>query len=168
MKLNDRSVTGTSPVLPEGKKEYIFFDETIRGFGLRVREGGSRTWVYQYWRNGKARRMSLGSWPTISAHKAREMIEQLAAQVVQGHDPASEKQERLNAPKRETFGSIVEKYLAVAALNKRRSTLSTNERNLRTHAKPLHRLEAEAIEVADISKLLTDLAQTSGKITANR
>jgi hypothetical protein len=32
--------------LPRGKKDYIAFDDDIPGLGLRIREGGSRTWVF--------------------------------------------------------------------------------------------------------------------------
>ena len=57
IKLNDRTVTATQPELPEGKTDHIFFDKDDRGFGLRVRDTGSKIWVYQYSRNNKTRRM---------------------------------------------------------------------------------------------------------------
>ena len=31
--------------LPAGKKDHIEFDDDLTGFGLRLREGGSRTYV---------------------------------------------------------------------------------------------------------------------------
>lgn len=34
--------------VPTGKSEAIFFDDDVPGFGLRLREHGSRTWVFQY------------------------------------------------------------------------------------------------------------------------
>jgi hypothetical protein len=44
-----------------GKSEAIFFDDDIPGFGLRVRAGGSRTFVFQYKLGAKHRRMALGA-----------------------------------------------------------------------------------------------------------
>ena len=34
--------------VPQGKNEIIQFDDDIPGFGLRVRSGGSSTWIFQY------------------------------------------------------------------------------------------------------------------------
>ena len=34
--------------LPPGAPDKIFFDDGLRGFGLRVRDGGKRTWIAQY------------------------------------------------------------------------------------------------------------------------
>ena len=93
MKLNDRTVTPNKPELPNGKIEAIIFDEDISGFGLRLREGGSRVWIFQYSRDGHTRRMTLGKWPKLSAQAAREMMRPLIHQVGLGRDPANEKQE---------------------------------------------------------------------------
>lgn len=42
------TVKTTAGVKLEGKPERIVFDDDIKGFGLRVREGGSQAWIYQY------------------------------------------------------------------------------------------------------------------------
>ena len=34
--------------LSSGKSEQIIFDETLPGFGIRLRAGGKRTWIAQY------------------------------------------------------------------------------------------------------------------------
>ena len=34
--------------LAPGKAEVIYWDDDLKGFGLRVREGGSKKWVIQY------------------------------------------------------------------------------------------------------------------------
>ena len=46
--------------LPAGKTEIVVFDDDVPGFGLRVRAGGSRMWVFQYRVGGKQRRVSFG------------------------------------------------------------------------------------------------------------
>ena len=74
MRLNDRTVTHASPTLPAGKKDCIFFDDDIPGLGLRIREGGSKTFVFQYGYGGRDRRVTLGRYPKLTASAARELV----------------------------------------------------------------------------------------------
>jgi hypothetical protein len=46
MKLEQKSVNTLD--LPKGKTETIIFDDDVPGFGLRIRRGGARTWVFQF------------------------------------------------------------------------------------------------------------------------
>ena len=59
MKLNLKTIA--TLVLPEGKSEMIVFDEDLSGFGLRIRAGGKRTWIYQFKIGDQNRRVTLGS-----------------------------------------------------------------------------------------------------------
>ena len=45
MKLSVKTTGGVK--LEAGQSERIIFDDDIKGFGLRLRDGGSRTWIYQ-------------------------------------------------------------------------------------------------------------------------
>src|SRR5512139_1171385 len=110
MRLTERSISSTKPALPAGKDEYIFFDSDTPGFGLRVRKSGARSWVFQYWMHGKARRMTLGAWPKVTASQARDMVGPLAAKVALGHDPAADKIE--SRTRKDSVGDIIERYLA--------------------------------------------------------
>ena len=51
--------------LPAGKQDAILFDETLTGFGLRLRRGRGgkviRNWIVQYRSHGRSRRMRVGS-----------------------------------------------------------------------------------------------------------
>src|SRR5215471_13801084 len=97
-------------VVPPGKNEIIEFDDSVPGFGLRVRAGGSATWIFQYRQGSKQRRLSLGSAATITAQKARERASELHARVRLGEDPAGQKIEsRTRAA--ETLGSILRPFL---------------------------------------------------------
>ncbi len=58
--------------LPRGQTEAIVFDDDIPGFGLRVREGGSRTFVFQYKLGSKQRRITLGAVKAFDIGKARD------------------------------------------------------------------------------------------------
>src|SRR6516164_6269412 len=96
--------------VPQVKSEHIQFDDSVPGFGLRIRVGGSRNWVFQYRVGAKQRRISLGSASAISAQNARARASELHARVKLGEDPGGEKIEnRVRAV--ETFGSVLKPYL---------------------------------------------------------
>jgi hypothetical protein len=46
MKLTKAAVAELA--LPAGQSEAIYWDDDTPGFGLRLRGGGSRNWVFQY------------------------------------------------------------------------------------------------------------------------
>ena len=46
MKLTQKAIAAL--VLPEGKTDHIEWDSDLPGFGIRIRAGGARTWIYQY------------------------------------------------------------------------------------------------------------------------
>jgi len=50
--------------LPSGKSDHIEWDDELPSFGVRIRDGGSKTYVVQYrigGRGGKQGRETLGS-----------------------------------------------------------------------------------------------------------
>src|SRR5262245_48870901 len=114
MKLNDRTVTLNAPALPGGKTDYTFFDDDIPGFGLRVRTSGSKAWIYQFWQDNRAHKMTLGKYPKINAKQGRELMGKFAKMVAEGRNPASEKIIRREA---ETFKEVAEQFLAAKENN---------------------------------------------------
>src|ERR1700722_5294070 len=109
MKLNSRNVK--SEALPAGKAGVIFFDDALPGCGVRVREGGSRSYVFQYKVGAKQRRMALGGVTAIDISKARDTAKDLYARVRLGEDPAGDKAESKSRAA-ETFEAIARLYLA--------------------------------------------------------
>ena len=89
MKLTQKTVSALA--LPNGKSEAIFFDDELPGFGLRIRAGGTRTWVYQFKIGDQHRRITLGSLAALTPVRARESAGELHAAVRLGRDPAGEK-----------------------------------------------------------------------------
>ena len=71
MKLTKATISGLT--LPTGKQDAIFFDEELRGFGLRVRSGGKRVWVVQFQVHGhQQRRVTIGRVELFSPEEARK------------------------------------------------------------------------------------------------
>ena len=49
------------------------FDEVVPGLGLRLRAGGSRTWIYQFSVGTKQRRMTLGKATALPLDRATDV-----------------------------------------------------------------------------------------------
>ena len=81
MKLTDATIAEMR--CPEGKKDAMFFDETLKGFGIRVmpnRADGRprKVFLIQYRVGDKVRREPLGDWGTeLTATQARRKAEAL-------------------------------------------------------------------------------------------
>jgi integrase len=164
MKLSVKNSEGLE--LPAKKTEHIFWDDDIAGFGLRLRAGGSRNWIFQYRLGGKQRRISFGSASTVTAQKAREKAATLHAQVKLGQDPAGQKTER-RARATETFAHILRPYLAHKKSALKPRTYVEVERHLLKNAKRVHGLQIAAIDRRTVAALLTDIAVANGPTAAN-
>jgi hypothetical protein len=57
--------------LPAGVNDKIVFDSALPGFGLRLRDGGKRTWIVQYRVGAKQRRVTLGTVETLNGPKGK-------------------------------------------------------------------------------------------------
>jgi integrase len=166
MKFTDKTVTNSNPKLPEGKTDKIFFDDIDDGFGLRVRDTGSKIWVYQYSRNNKTRRMTIGVWPTMSPAQAREQVRKLTAERRLGADPARDL--ALKQIDKESFAEAVMLYLAAKQPDLRDRTYTETERYLKGTASKLNTRPLALITQSEIADLLDRAAKDSGDATANR
>jgi integrase len=165
MRLTVKSVPALK--LPPGKNDHIEFDADIPGFGIRLRAGGSRTWIYQYRIGSKQRRMVLGSAKSVPLALARENAGKLEAKVRLGADPATEK-ETARRDADNTFGTLIEQYLEARKSEWRERSEIAVRHHLLTLAKPLHREPIVAISQRDVARLLSDLAKSTGDASSNR
>jgi integrase len=176
MKLTEKTIRGLA--LPDGKSDHLFWDEAIPGFGLRLRAGGSKGWVFQYALGAKQRRMSLGS-ATAESFKSvkaidgasklgiRDLAAHLHAKVKLGQDPAGDKTEsRQHAA--DTFEAVAKKYLTAKKESTRPGTYDEIERHIVKHAKPLNGLHVAKIARRDIATAIGSIKTNSGPVAANR
>jgi integrase len=90
MKLTDRTVEAA--LCPAGRKDVLFFDGTLKGFGMRVTASGKRLFIFQYRIGTKVRRTSLGEWGNeLTTTQARKKAESLRGQVLDKRDPVIER-----------------------------------------------------------------------------
>jgi len=153
--------------LPEGKTDHIEWDDDLPGFGIRLRQGGSRSWVFQYALGQKQRRMSIGSATGIPLVKAREIASELHAKVRLGNDPAGQKvEDRQKAA--ETFEAIGRLWLARKKENLRPGSYRHLERHVLKYGKPLYGLQLASLGRRTIGSTLETVGSRNGKVAANR
>jgi integrase len=164
MKLTLKSVADAQ--LPADTTDTVFWDDDIAGFGLRIREGGTRTWIYRYRLGNKQRSITLGSATAVPLAKARANAGQLEAKVRLGGDPALDKQVAL-IEANSTLGPLVNQYLEERKAEWRPNSLRQVKLHLLHHAKRLHGLPISAVSQRSISSLLADIAKEH-PVTSNR
>ncbi len=90
-KISKRTVDAAKP---DEERDLLIWDDSLIGFGLRIKPSGIRSYVIQY-RNarGQSRRMTLGRHGPMTPDQARVQARQLLADVAAGADPAQERRE---------------------------------------------------------------------------
>jgi integrase len=171
MKLTDTKLAGLK--LERGETDKIFFDDQVPGFGLRVREGGSRKFVLHYRIGGKQRRYTIGTPSTaLTVQLARQRANKALLDVADGKDPAAQKA-TAKAEAKNSFKSVADDYLEflkrrMAAGDLRPRSYVEIERHLLKHFKPLHPLVIGSVTRATVAARLREIAKKNGIGAADR
>ena len=161
MKLTQASIAKLK--LPAGKTDFIAWDDELPGFGLRIREGGSRLFVVQYKLGAKTRRMTLGA----GLEAARKNAKTILARVRLGEDPQADRvTAKAAAP--QTFKSVADAFLAFQATWLASSSFYSTKLYLGDYCRRLHGLQVSSIGRADIAGVLSAIAKSSGEVSADR
>jgi integrase len=93
----------------------------VKGFGVRVHAGGTKSFFLNYRINGRERRYTIGNYPDWSVAAARERAKELRREINKDHDPAGEKRERRMAPTiQDLINRYIEEHLPTKSADKRR------------------------------------------------
>ena len=110
--------------------ETIIWDETLSGFGLRVKPNGTKSYVIQYRTrtSGRSRRKTLGQHgPLMSFSEAKKLATGMLSDVIRGADPVADATATRNAP---TIAELAEQYYEIHALPKKRKKSAANDRSM--------------------------------------
>jgi integrase len=171
MKLTDTKLAGLR--LERGETDKIFFDDQIPGFGLRVREGGSRKFVLHYRIGGKQRRYTIGTPSTaLTVQAARQRANKALLDVADGKDPAAQKA-TAKADAKNSFKSVADDYIEFLKRRMAEGDLKPRsyveiERHLLKHFKPLHQLVIGSITRTTVAARLREIAKKNGTGAADR
>ena len=99
-KITKRLVENIKPA----KSDVFAWDDELRGFGMRVKSSGVRSYIVQY-RNahGRSKRMTIGEHGRLTAEEARKQARLILAEVEKGGDPAEGARPRAGLRRSMTF-----------------------------------------------------------------
>ncbi len=80
------------------KGNRIIYDDTLPGFGVRITAGGTRSFILNYWINGRERRMTIGQFPSWTAVSGRTQAQRLRREIDLGCDPLEARSQVRSAP----------------------------------------------------------------------
>jgi integrase len=159
-------------ILPDPSRDRCVWDDEVRGFGLRIKTTGVRSFMVQY-RNssGISRRVTLGRVGVLTVDQARAFAKRTLADVIKGGDPASKRSEDRHSM---TVRQICRAYLDAADRGlilgkrgqpKKPSTLYVDRGRITRHILPLlGNRPVKDLTAPDINRFMQSVA--SGK-TAN-
>ena len=163
MKLTNDTVR----TLPVKGSDTLYPDSETPGLYLRVRKGGSRSFIIQ-WRQGQfQRRSTVGKVGILTVDEARKKARKLISGIDDGHDPVAAKA-RARVDDRQLFGVLVDEYLPVRARDLKPLSLEQSTLHLRKFWKPLHKLPLKKIDRATVAAELRSIAKERGPVAADR
>jgi integrase len=153
--------------LPVKGADVLYPDDETPHFYLRVREGGSRTFLIQ-WRQGPAqRRSTVGKVGLLSLDEARRKARKLLVGIDDRHDPIAQKAQA-RVDDQQLFGVMAAEYLDFRSRDLRARSLDQCRMHLLAYFAPLHRLPLHKITRATVAAELRVIAKDRGPVAANR
>jgi integrase len=172
MNLNKQKVAELTRLAKANNTEdEIHFDDTLKGFGLRLRRGAddrlSGSYVVQYRINGRTRRMKVGAIEKLGTDEARKKARKILAEVELGGDPAADKSDK-RARAAHRMLSVAEQYLEAKKQTLRRSSYKVARLYLTGDAyfKPLHTMPVSEIELEHVAACLRQITKKVSSHTA--
>ena len=93
---------------PDAKDLWVW-DNELRGFGMRVKPSGVKSYLVQYRNNHSAtRRLTLGQHGVLTPDQARAEAVQALADARRGGDPSRDRKLTREAP---TVNELIDRYL---------------------------------------------------------
>jgi integrase len=162
--------SGQPPELPEGKREQHYRDPALPGLYIRQLNTGAASWVVQWKRLGRQKKIALGNVLTLDRLEAIKAAKDLLAKVqLKTLDPHEARRERMRANK-VTFATVAPLFLddKIRKGEMRPSTAKSWKVYLITgyYLKSLHNLPIDEITSEQIQTLIDQIAIQSGNAAA--
>ena len=151
---------------PAGKDRDILWDQDLAGFGVSVFPSGGKTYIVQYRRDGRSRRVQIGKHGRLTPDEARSEAKKILGQVETGADPIAAKKLARDVP---TFERVAEDFMKLHATTKRKPRTHAEYRRLLTKLILPQIGSKRVVELrrSDVAHLHTTISK-SAPISANR
>ncbi len=165
MRFTDRSIAALKPKAAL----YEVWEDGRTGLGVRMSPTGRKSWNFMYRFGGKARRMTLGTYPAVSLASVRVKHANAKELLAKGTDPGALHIEKRRAERQaETVQNLADEYLEKWARPRKRSA-GEDERILRKDVLPAWGTrKAKSITRRDVILLLDGIVERGSPIAANR
>ncbi|MDP3873915.1 MAG: Arm DNA-binding domain-containing protein [Methyloversatilis sp.] len=134
------------------------------GLTFTLSAAGATCWVLRYRYGGRRRELSIGRYPDISLADARGIATIKREEVMQGRNPAADKQKaKATAAKDWTVRELVKDYRAKKLVNLAESTQVSYGRHLKRIENKLGALTVREIEASEVVALIEASSLTWGE-----
>lgn len=142
-------------------KEYTIWDDRVRGFGVRVKPSGVKTFILKYSRRGRQGKVSLGRYPDLTLAQGRKEAEKARGRLAAGEDPAALERTARQAM---TFDAAAKQFLEEHGPRLMQRTFKEYERYVNQVLKPFFKGQKPGeITPADVARLHHGLRETPRK-----
>ena len=167
IKLTKAAIQQLAPRL----ETYVAYDALLPGFGCRITQAGTKSWIVEYRPIGSSRRagkkrVTIGPTAALTPDQARKAAKEILARARLGEDVASVRAARRKAL---TVAELSERYMTEEVRPTRKpGTASLYEVHLRCHINPeLGTRSVRDVTRGDIAKLHRKIG-SGAPVTANR
>jgi integrase len=163
MRLTKRVIDGLT-YTGQGNEQRIVWDDSLKGFGIRIYPSGRKAFLLSYRLNGRKHIMALGDYGVLTPDQARVAARNALVAVTNGQDPLGERQKAAHG---ETVADLCAAYMERYARPFKKSW-EDDERRIRKYILPGWRnLKVAAIKRADVAALHSKIGKAH-RYEANR
>jgi integrase len=143
--------------------EFTAWDDTLSGFGVRVRPTGAKSYVVVYragtGRGAPVRRYTIAAVGKIAPERARARAKAILGAVAHGQDPANQKSAEHGAP---TVTELADRFMADHVRTKRKAGTAEFYRDILDRiVKPaVGTMKADKVTRLQVGKLHSSLSET--------
>src|SRR5829696_904497 len=150
--------------------DQIWWDEDLKGFGLKLTSAGRKVFLVQYRPAGdrrNPRKYTIGEYGSVTPHQARVEAQRILAERAAGRDPQAERQASRRRISSEKIRDLVTEFLTRHAAQNR--TAGETKRIFRREVLPRwgSRLLSE-VRKRDVIALLDAVRERGSPVMANR
>jgi integrase len=139
------------------------------GLTFTLSKSGTAAWVFRYRIGGKQREVTLGTYPTISVKRARELATETRARVQQGVDVARVKQEEKTAlTAAGTVKELCDEYFIRTIQGRVKRPQLVRDKLDNDIIRQLGRARIADVKPMDIDRMIRGIVERGSPIMANR